>query len=288
MAATPPLTAKRAAWTKGRSGIFRGKPLRYPVGVSARYADRLTRAVERMTAETHKRLERVFNSEAAHRFFTADASLGSQARIVTNQLTSEFQGLFDSLASGAATELATGADAASKSALHASLKELTGGLSLKTSIMAGPLQETVKAIIAENVGLIKSIASKYLDGVTGEVMRAISTGEGWADLVPYLQEQHGATLRRARNIAGDQMRKAYNGINRSRMTALGIQEFEWLHGGGAVHPRPLHLYDLNGKTFRFDNLPIIEEGTDERGIPGQAIYCGCMMVPIVRYDNASE
>jgi SPP1 gp7 family putative phage head morphogenesis protein len=99
-----------------------------------------------------------------------------------------------------------------------------------------------------------------------------------------LQEYEGVTLRRARNIALDQTRKAYNNINKGRMQAIGVQKFEWVHSGGGQKPRELHI-ELDGQVFSFDDLPVIDERTGERGIPGQAINCRCTMVPVIEFET---
>ena len=45
---------------------------------------------------------------------------------------------------------------------------------------------------------------------------------------------------------------------------------------------------LNGGIFDFDNLPVIDEKTGERGIPGQAINCKCRMRPIVEFEKGEQ
>ena len=72
-------------------------------------------------------------------------------------------------------------------------------------------------------------------------------GRELADLLPYLEKQEGITQRRAEIIALDQTHKAYNGFNRQRMIGAGVRSFQWLHSGGVLHPRELHLYQLNGQ-----------------------------------------
>lgn len=301
------LTKKRAEWAKVRTytGAMRGSPLNYPAGVQIKYTKQLDALVKRMTTETRKELVRFFKGETAREFIGSaqdaypgerrakkragaraaqDATISSQARILTNNLTKKFDQLFALNAKPMAEKMASGAAQSSKSQLHASLSELSGGLSLKTDILTGELDEVVNATVVENVALIRSISAQYLAGVQGAVMRSITTGQGLATLVPYLAEQEGVTLRRARNIAIDQTRKAYNNINRQRMQKVGVKQFEWLHTGGSQKPRKLHQ-QMSGNIYRFDDLPIIDEKTGERGIPGQLINCGCRMVPVISFDD---
>jgi SPP1 gp7 family putative phage head morphogenesis protein len=180
-----------------------------------------------------------------------------------------------------------GAQAASKTALHTSLKKMTGGLSLKTSLMTPQLNAVYKAQVAQNVGLIKTIAAEYLKNVEGAVMRSITTGRGLQDLVPALEQYEGYTHRKAKNVALDQTRKTYNAINKGRMTGIGVKRFMWIHSGGGAEPREDHIA-MDGEVFSFDNPPVIDERTGERGIPGQAINCRCTMAPVFDFSDAQE
>ena len=296
---TPPstlLTKKKQAWVDQwkPTSVIRGTPLNFNAGVEAKYAKELTSLVKQMTAQANRELVRLFKSETASTFFAQDGAMraqddtiSSQARIITNALMQKFQQLFTAKSKPMAERMTDNAAAASKTNLHASLKELSGGLSLKTDILTDDLSEVVNATVVENVALIRSIASEYLQGVQGAVMRSITTGNGLQTLVPYLQQHEGITLRRARNIAIDQTRKAYNNINKERMQAVGLNQYQWLHTGGAQKPRKLHE-QLSGQVFSFDNPPVIDEKTGERGIPGQLINCGCRMVPVISFDKGSE
>ena len=116
-------------------------------------------------------------------------------------------------------------------------------------------------------------------------MRSISTGNGLADLVPFLQRYKGITNRRARFIASDQTRKSFSNINRLRLEKMGVQKFEWVHSLGGTEPRPLHKDVLNHKIFRIDQPPIIDDKTGERGFPGQLINCKCRMAPIINFED---
>lgn len=290
------LTAKRAAWARSREhdGVMRGRRLALPAGVAMRYEQRLTRLVQQMVEETRREIVVLFNHPDIHEHFTKhgqpgatvyamDVSPSSQARILTNKLKDRFDQLFSDWSKPAAETMVTQANDASKSSVYTSLKELSGGLSLKTDILTGPMQEFFKATITRNVALIKSIPAQYFQQIQESTMRSITDGKGLADLVPDLEKYEGVTRRRAEFIATDQTHKAYNGLNRGRMEAIGVKQFEWVHSGGGQHPRPMHIA-LSGTICSFAKLPIIDEdGT--RGIPGQLPNCRCTMVPVVRFDK---
>lgn len=270
--------------------MVRGNPLNPNAAAMTRYQLRLDSLIRKMTIEVEAEIKALYATPHAEEYFdTAQdaASIASQARMLTNKLTEKYQSMFDAVSRPLAEQVANGADASSSASLHTSLKQLSGGLSLQTTTLKGPILDVWKATVNENVSLIKSIPQQYLTGVTQAVQRSITTGSGLQDLVPYLQKHKGITERRASMIAHDQTRKAFNNLNKARMQKLGVQKFEWLHTSGSREPRKLHE-ELSGRIFSFDNLPVIDEHTGERGIPGQAINCRCRMIPVLDLSAGDE
>lgn len=283
------LTVRKAKWVAQRKpDVIRGNPLNPNAAVTARYYDELKWLVDLMTANVEKKLVKFFETGHVEEFFAADASTASQARIITNALAQKFNALFGANAKPMAESMVKQSAKASSTALHSSLQQLGGGLSLPTSAIKGPLTDIINATVTENVGLIKSISAEYLQGVQGAVMRSITTGSGMQDLVPYLERHKGITLRRARMIATDQTRKAFNNISKSRMENLGVTEYEWIHTGGSNEPREYHAKVLNGKIFKLSEPPVIDPKTGERGIPGQLINCRCRMRPVINLNKTEE
>ena len=268
--------------------VLKGKPLNYNAAVQTRYVLALEDMTRRMTVEWEREITALFRTPDAQQFFTQDASIASQARILTNALAEKFDALFRGNARPLASAMVNQSERASVTAVRESLREVAKDLAFKASIVTDPMRDVMTATVAENVSLIKSISSQYLHDVRAGVMRSISQGNGLQDLTPLMQKLQGQTLRRARNIALDQTRKAYNSINKGRLLGLGVGEYEWLHSGGTVHPRELHQFGLNGNVYRFDKPPVIDETTGERGIPGQAINCHCRMVPVIRFGGDDE
>jgi len=280
------LTKKRKTWAAKRkqAPVFVGGALRPNAAVGIKYAARLEKLTRQMIETVRREVLRLFEGPVGRQHLGMDASLASQARMLTDKLTRRFEELFAKAAKPMAESMLSGAEKSTKSSLHSSLQQLSGGLSLKTSVMNTPLQEVYKASVAENVALIKSIPAEYLQKVQGSVMRSITTGNGLQDLIPALEQYEGQTYRRARNIALDQTRKAHNSINKQRMQALGVKKFKWIHSGGGAHPREDHVL-MDGQIFDFDNLPVIDKRTGERGIPGQAPNCRCSMAPVFAFGD---
>jgi SPP1 gp7 family putative phage head morphogenesis protein len=202
--------------------------------------------------------------------------------MVFNALQAKWDKAFGSIASAEAWGFIDDVKKDSASKLRESLKELSGGLTLDTSILTGELHDMLDASVKENVALIKRVPSKYFEQMQGDVMRSIQTGEGLKDLIPALEERGVKVRNWAQNVAMDQTRKAFNGLNRGRMQALNMDEWEWIHGGGSNHPREYHRDELNGNIYSFSDLPVIDKRTGEKGIPGQLPFCRCTMRPVFR------
>lgn len=280
------LTTRKEKWIGTvKLKAVKGTPLNPNMSALHRYYEDLENLILIMIDEAETDLEGFFKEPHAENYFSAqDASIAAQARILLAALARKFDRLFNMRAKGVADRMAKDAEKSSATQLKMSLKQLSGGLTLNTSILTGPLEDIVKATVEENVSLIRSIAERYHKAISGAVYRSITTGEGLKDLIPFLQKYRGVTLRRAKFIAEDQTRKAFNTINKARMQQMGVGEYEWLHTGGSQHPRPLHV-SMSGKIYRFDKPPIIDKRTGERGIPGQLPNCRCRMVPVIKFKE---
>lgn len=261
-----------------------GTKLAYNASQQAKYARAIKALVDKMAKVTKREILKLFKQPFAKEFFATDADIASQARILLNKLTDRFTSLFASSAKRLAEAAAEGAQKTSEKALKSSVKALVPDLSLKTSIVTPDLETSINASVTENVNLIKSIPDQYYKDVTGVVMRAIQFGQGAKDIAEHLEKTHGISNRRATLIAYDQTRKIYSTVNRERMQALGIKKFRWLHSAGGQTPRPLHV-KYNMQVFSFDDPPVIDEKTGERGFPGQLVNCRCTFAPVIDFGD---
>jgi SPP1 gp7 family putative phage head morphogenesis protein len=278
------LTKRKAEWAKNRDVTLRGSKLSMNIGTEAAYNKRLQSLVTRMT----KSLKREINKALVAHFNTAqDSSIISKVRMVINKLEREFNKEFRSRADRMSKNMLSSVNKDSTKALHNSLKDLSGGLSIKTSAVTEGVSDVLTAAVAQNVGLIKSIPSEYFTQVRTQILNSIMNpdNKGLSDLRDsingVLSDRYKRVRNRAHQIATDQTRKAYNQINAAKMTSMGIEYFEWVHSGGGKTPRPYHRDVLNGKTFKISEPPIIDQNTGERGLPGQAINCRCTMIPSI-------
>lgn len=279
------LSRRKQAWVdKRKPEMLRAGTINPSAAIEGRYYSALAKLIDEMTTTTEKELKKLFDTAHAEEYFAEDATISAQSRILTNELMDRFNLLFSRKAGPISKQFVKVSNQASKSSIDINLKELSGGLTLKSAGTDPHLREIISATTTENVQLIKSIAQKYLAGVQGAVMRSVAGGGGLQTLIPYLEKQKGITYRRARFIALDQTRKAMNNLSAARMEDMGLEEFEWLHTGGSDHPRPLHV-SMSGKIYSLKNPPVINEKTGARGLPGHEPRCRCRMKMVLRLEK---
>jgi uncharacterized protein with gpF-like domain len=276
---------RKQPWSNtAKRGIVKGKPLTPSAAIEQRYYTALHVLVARMTVETEMELKRLFKTEHAEEYFGQDASISSQARILTNALLKKYTDLFASLAKPMAERFAAESDKSSDLAVKSSIRQLSDKLTLSTkTITSGPLNDILNAMVTENVGLIKSIPAQYLGGVQGAVMRSITTGNGMQDLVPYLQKHKGITLRRARFIAQDQTRKNFAALSRERMKKIGVVSAIWRHTSGSRHPRQTHIH-MDGKQFNISE-GLYDSAVKRNVIPAELPGCACRAQPVLNFGE---
>lgn len=290
------LTKKKSRWVGRRDVNIKGDPLRPNITTPQKYEKKIARLINSMHADVRDGISELLSGNAAKGFIESvaqDASLTSAVRILMNRLSRKYDRVFSEHAKGYAQWLAEQSLSQSKRSLGTSLKKLSGGLTINTDIMTGELKEQLNAAIEENTSLIKSIKTDYLDQVRQDLFRSITNAEsgGLSGLQSKINELLSARFKkqrnRAKNIALDQTRKIYNNINAERMKAVGINKFQWNHSGGSQNPREDHI-KMDGNIYSFDDLPVIDKRTGERGIPGQAINCKCFMTPVIEFENGEQ
>jgi SPP1 gp7 family putative phage head morphogenesis protein len=134
-------------------------------------------------------------------------------------------------------------------------------------------REAFRAVLSENVGLIKSIQQQYLTGVQTRVWQSVGRGADMATLSRKLQDEYGSTTKRAALIARDQNAKAKATIENTRRAELGIRQAIWQHSAGGREPRPSHV-DMHGKVFDLAK-GMYDPEEKEFILPGTLINCRC-------------
>ena len=259
---------------------IKAKILRVNRITQERYYRLLKKAVKEMIKETKRQLESFKQKPKVKEFFAEDDNnVSESAKEMLGVLSYKFDDLFSDVIGYVPYHIDTISNMSKQN-----VKTAFPQFGINTDHTTSELKDVISAVIDDNVNYIKSIPEQYLKDLSGYVNRSIATGGGYKDLLSHIDRIGGVTKRRAKNIALDQTRKAYNSITKQRLLSAGVEKYEWIHSHGGAHPRRLHL-SYDGKVFRFDDPPIIDERTGERGIPGQAVNCKCTMRPVLDFED---
>jgi uncharacterized protein with gpF-like domain len=185
---------------------------------------------------------------------------------------------FNSLSREVAEKFADKATATTQASFAASLKEA----GFTVSFSATPAQRSAyAAVVAENVGLIRSIPQQFLKDVETSVWSSVMAGHDMNTLATDLKAKYDISWRRAALISRDQNNKAKAVMESVRRRELGIKEAIWIHSGGGKVPRPSHVKAGRDRQ-RFEVAKGWYDPDEEKWIlPGQLINCRCVSRPIL-------
>ncbi|PHM70339.1 phage head morphogenesis protein [Xenorhabdus sp. KJ12.1] len=261
---------------------MKGKPLHYSAAATDRYQRDLSRLIKRMLKDYEQVLTQLQDDAES---VAMDASIASQTRIWLNKLKRRWDSIFNRKAAELADQFVSQTDLNAKRNLDDSLKQLSGGLTIKTPERPAEMQDRLTAATAENVALIKSIPQQFHFRIESAALRSISqAGEGAKTLLGEIRAIGSVTEKRAQFIAVDQTRKITTAANYERMKSAGIRKAVWHHSGGSAEPRKLHQ-KLDGQVFELKNPPIIDDRTGQRGLPGELPNCKCFWTPVVDFGE---
>lgn len=250
-----------------------------PVHPSAGVEVAYRRALDEIIGEMHRSL--IYWLRAGYRAnepevlsLAQDESPARRLDRIMRRLAARWVRRFNRLAPELARGLANGTAQRSTDGLKAALKKSGFAIEFK---MTQPMNDAYQAVIAENVGLIKSIAQEHLAEVQGLVMRSVQRGADLGTLTNELEARYGVTRRRAALIARDQNSKATAILVRVRQAEVGVTEAIWMHSHGGKVPRPSHVA-ADGKKYEIRKGMYLD---GEWIIPGQLINCRCVCRPIL-------
>lgn len=199
-----------------------------------------------------------------------DASPAQEMKKIVDELTKRWKSKFDKGATELAKYFAKSAGKRTDLQLRKILKDAGFSVEFQTTKLQ---RDILHAVTNENVSLIKSIPSEYLQKVEGSVMRSIQKGHDIGGLADELQKHYGVTKKRARFIARDQTTKTVSAMNRARQVELGIETAVWKHSHAGKQPRPTHLAN-DGNEYN------VKEGWYDPAVgeyifPGELPNCRC-------------
>lgn len=252
------------------------KPVRANVGVETAYYDKLSSMIDRMHTSVLYWVSAQYkkNPPLALQVLAQDGSPANDMRKTMGQLGTRWQRQFSQGADDLAKHFAGESMGTADTTFQGILKKAGFSVAFKNTRAQN---DAYRAVVGENVGLIKSIAHDYLHQVQQQVMRSVQRGRDLATLRENLIERYAVTKSRANFIARDQNNKATSLIIKVRQHGLGIKKGEWMHSGGGMHPRETHE-DADGKEYDIDQGCLID---GEYIFPGEEPNCRCVSGSVI-------
>lgn len=139
------------------------------------------------------------------------------------------------------------------------------GVDLSTMIGPEDARETLEAVLARNVALVRSVSDQTRASIADIVFRGFQARTAPRTIAREITAATDMSRARALRIAADQTVKLSSDLDTERMRQVGIEKWKWRHSG-KKHYRPVHRA-RNGNIYTFANAP-----TD---LPGMLPYCGC-------------
>jgi uncharacterized protein with gpF-like domain len=246
-------------------------------GLAALYRRKLERLIDAM----HKSL--VHRLLAAYRanppiLAQDDDSPAMGLRFDMRKLGDRWLSRFDEAAPEIAKWFATAAKDRADWALASTLRKAGFTVEFKLTAAAN---DAYRAVIGQNVSLIRNIAEQHIAGIEGAVMRSVAAGRDIGALAKELETAYGVTKRRAALVATHQNNLATSVITRVRQQELGITTCRWLHSGGGRHPRPSHVKASLDRTTYAVAKGWYDPDAGAWIRPGELIGCRCVSISIV-------
>lgn len=115
------------------------------------------------------------------------------------------------------------------------------------------------------------------------VQEQAQAGVRYESMIEDIQKSYGVTQNKARFIARQETSLLMTKLAQTRYESAGVNEYKWqCVNGSPAHPvRPMHK-NLDGRVFRWDTPPIVDESGNRKN-PGQDYNCRCRAIPVVRF-----
>jgi SPP1 gp7 family putative phage head morphogenesis protein len=134
---------------------------------------------------------------------------------------------------------------------------------------------------AENVRLVQGAVDDWYDDLRDTLDDTV--GLRHEEVAKVIQDRNDVSESRAQLIARDQVGKWNAGLNQARQQAAGVTHATWSTSKDE-RVRPEHVA-LEGEVFAWDDGidadQASDSGEDEGTVPGEAVNCRCISVPLL-------
>lgn len=125
--------------------------------------------------------------------------------------------------------------------------------------------------------VIKDFADERIPQMRAKIQELVLQGYRLDKIQELLQKEYGFMARKAKFLAQNETTIMLAEYKKVTYKEMGFDKFIWrtITDG---RERELHKA-LNGTVWRYDNPPVIDERTGQRGLPGQTYNCRCEQIP---------
>lgn len=166
------------------------------------------------------------------------------------------------------------------------------GIDVSNIINSMDLGDTMAKAIKENIDLIQSIKTDFINDIGAQVFEDFKKGKRQSDLIADIHERGNVTKNRAKFIARDQTAKTNASLNEARDRKLGIDEYEW-SGVADERERASHFV-LNGMLCKYSDPSVYSDDDGKTwkkrssigayiGAPGTDYQCRCLSKPKINF-----
>lgn len=153
----------------------------------------------------------------------------------------------------------------------------------KIAVIEPELTERQKSEIAraytENMQdyVIKDFANERLPEMRRKIQELVLQGYRLDKVQELLEKEYGFMARKAKFLAQNETTIMLSEYKKVTYKEMGFNKFVWRTITDGKE-RDLHKA-LNGTIWSYDDPPIIDERTGQKGLPGQAYNCRCEQIP---------
>lgn len=125
--------------------------------------------------------------------------------------------------------------------------------------------------------VIKDFAKERIPEMRAKIQELVLQGYRQDKIQELLQKEYGFMARKAKFLAQNETTIMLAEYKKVTYKEMGFDKFIWrtITDG---RERELHKA-LNGTVWRYDDPPVIDERTDQKGLPGQTYNCRCEQIP---------
>lgn len=153
------------------------------------------------------------------------------------------------------------------------------GRSLREEIASAPTGQYLRAKLAENVKLIRSLPTEAAQRVHNLTIEGLNNATRASEIAKEIARSGEVTVSRANTIARTEVSRTAAGLTEARARHVGSDGGIWRTAGDS-DVRPSHRA-MNGKFVAWDAPPTLDGMT---GHAGEFPNCRCYMEPVIPED----